>query len=375
MRSCSVGAMYCSSPSIDSGRRRAAELNSSSGIAVTTPGRREDQRVPETLGRERALPDRAEPHQVDERRRGEDEGLDSESGHRADAAADPVLDQPVEPEAQRERQRDPGQLPVPGGDDDDGRGPEPERHPLHRAQPLAQDDDRERDGDQRVDVVPEGGVDHAVGEDAEHEHEPVDGEQHGREREQRERPPVPQRRDERAPRPRHGEQEDAEQQRPHDAVGDDLDRPGRLQQREVQGEHAPQDVGADAGRQAGSVQRCGGRAGRWRGSRAPDEPRSRLTAAETSPSVRLQQVSPALQGLLQGLATSVQRALHRRPRRWAHLLPGPVLPVPPALPRSGTLPVRVARMQAGRRDDAATGSGSTTTSGLTSRRRTTCRPI
>ena len=37
MRSWSVGAMYWSSPSMDRGSRRAAELKSSSGMAVTTP--------------------------------------------------------------------------------------------------------------------------------------------------------------------------------------------------------------------------------------------------------------------------------------------------------------------------------------------------
>ena len=165
----------------------------------------------------------------------------------------------------------------------------------------------------------------------------------------------------RAPGPRRGEQDEAEQQRPDDAVRDDLDRTGRLQQREVQREHAPQDVGADARRETEPVQRARGPGGRRWGSRAPDEPRSRLTAGDTSPSVRLQQLSPALQACFRALWRRCSAPSAGDPGG-RHTSSRGRSAGPTRVAACRHHPVRVVRMQAGHRDDAVTASGPTTTS-------------
>ena len=118
-----------------------------------------------------------------------------------------------------------------------------DRHPLQRAQPLAQHDDAERDGDDGVEEVAQrrlgrasaqhrGDVDHPVHRD----------EQRGGGDAEPEARALPQLAGP-AEVAAHEQHEGAEQQGPQDPVRQDLPRAGGLQRREVEREDAPDGIG------------------------------------------------------------------------------------------------------------------------------------
>ncbi len=133
-----------------------------------------------------------------------------------------------------------GSPPTPGGEHHDRDQAEPDRDPLHRAQPLAQHHDGEHHRDDRVDVVAERGVDGVVGQHGVDEDQPVGRHEHpagGQPTERRRgsgRPPG---------RCGHGARSRRARGRRTAAtthpVRDDLDRAGGREQREVQRQEAP----------------------------------------------------------------------------------------------------------------------------------------
>jgi hypothetical protein len=120
----------------------------------------------------------------------------------------------------------------------------PDRRPLPGAQPLTQDEHTEEHADERVDEVAEGGLDRVAAVHGVDVGAPVDRDDRRGDREEREpawahvlHPP---------PVPAGGEDDADDDERPDDAVREDLDRTGRLQQRPVQREQTPQDIGPDS---------------------------------------------------------------------------------------------------------------------------------
>ena len=164
----------------------------------------------------------------------------------------------------------------------------------------------------------------------------------------------------RSPGPRGGEQDEAEQQGPDDAVRDDLDRTARLQQREVQrGARPTRRTRRRPSRLSSSrgARDCSGGGG---GVGHPTSLRSPVDGRVTPP-------------LVSGCSNFHQRCRARctGSRPWCSApsagdpggrhTPCSAGPHPQRTARRHH-PVRVARMQAGRRDDATAASGPTTTS-------------
>ncbi len=199
---------------------------------------------PVPLGRERRLPGGGEPQQEAERGHEEHGGLGGQGLQAAHVHL--LLDQAVRGEGERQHQRDPGRPAVSDRQDEDGRQARGDGDPLDGPQPFTQQQDAHGDGDQRIDEVAERRLDDLAvvhGPDVE---APVDRDRRRRDRYQGELAPVA---DQFAdPRPAaYGQERDGDDaQGPDHPVGQDLDRPGRFEQRPEQGDQAPHHVRADS---------------------------------------------------------------------------------------------------------------------------------
>ena len=186
------------------------------------------------------------------------QGLGCQTRERVHPSAQVLLDQPVEAEGQRQPERYPRQRALHhhqdrhGSRENDGRA-------LGPAQSLAQEDRREGHRHERVDEVPESRVRGAPRVDAVDVDEPVGAHQHARHSEPADQGRGRHHGAQLAPPSSRGHQEGAGHQCPHDAVADDLHRPGGRQQVEVQGEDSPQQVAAQYHDHAGSRAEAGGR--------------------------------------------------------------------------------------------------------------------
>ena len=128
--SCSTGVTNWIRPTVTSGRRRAAAAKSSSGTAVTTPAST-SRGVPGAVVEEGRLAARDEDAEHDDRDRGEHGGLGGQRVHGLQARADLLLGQAVEPERERQAERDPRQHPA--GDREVDRGERADRRPRPTA--------------------------------------------------------------------------------------------------------------------------------------------------------------------------------------------------------------------------------------------------
>jgi len=126
------------------------------------PGADQQQRLPRRVLGEVPAAGQLEPHQRHGRGRRQQQRLGGQPGHCTDVHADPVLDQAVDPERDRQGERDPRQPPVRGGQDGHRCRADPDRGPLPRAQPLAQHHHPEQHGDQRVGEVAQARLDHVA---------------------------------------------------------------------------------------------------------------------------------------------------------------------------------------------------------------------
>jgi hypothetical protein len=211
-------------------------------------GRHQQQHVPGTLRGEAGLAGAAEPGEVGERERGDQQRLERQALDRTDARG--LLRQSVGAEGEREDQRHPRRASVVPGQHHDRDEAEAQRRPLHRPQPLAEEHHAHQHGHQRVDEVAERRLDHARGVHAVDVGAPVGGDRGRGDHQEQRRTPVAEQVAQRAAPPEHDHQHGHHDRRPHDPVGQDLDRAARLQQREVERERAPQSVGRDPEDQA-----------------------------------------------------------------------------------------------------------------------------
>ena len=90
------------------------------------------------------------------------ERLEREAADGVDPAADPLLDEAVEPEREGEDERDPREPAVPTAMHDDGDGADADATHCSVPQPLAQHEHAEQHRDDRVDEVAEGRLDHVA---------------------------------------------------------------------------------------------------------------------------------------------------------------------------------------------------------------------
>ena len=116
--SCPVGVRYCSRPSVESGMRRAAVPNSTSGVAVTTPRLSSRRSRPTEPWRKAASP-RPSSTRSPTRATGEAGGLDRQRGGGRNRHL--LLDEPVAGERAGQHQRDPRHPAVADGEHGDRR--------------------------------------------------------------------------------------------------------------------------------------------------------------------------------------------------------------------------------------------------------------
>lgn len=204
--------------------------------------------MPQALGVEGRLVLGGQPQQIAERGQELDRGL---GGQRLQAAeVDLLLHQAVGGEGEGEDERDPRRAAVADGEHEHGREADPDRRPLHGPQPLLQQQHADRDGDQRVDEVAERGLDDLSVVDGPDVDAPVDGD-HGRgDGDEPEAARLPQQLAGPAPASYEEQRDGDESERPHHAVGEDLDRAGGLQQRPEKGDESPHSVGREAVQQS-----------------------------------------------------------------------------------------------------------------------------
>ncbi|EPJ34313.1 putative protein RarD [Streptomyces afghaniensis 772] len=211
-------------------------------------GRGEQRRVPRALGGEGGLAPRAQPHQEGEGGQELDHGLGGQRLHAAEVQL--LLHQPVRGEGEGEAEGDPRRPAVADGQHDDRRGAGPDRQPLHRPQPLLQQQHTHRDGDQRIDEVPERGLDDVPGVHGPDVQAPVEGDERRGDRDEAQPARLPQQLTGPGPAAQHEQGGAHEDQRPHHPVGQDLQRPGGLQQGPEQRNEAPHPVGREAVQQS-----------------------------------------------------------------------------------------------------------------------------
>lgn len=196
------------------------------------------------LGGEGGLALRAQPQQVAERGQELDRCL---GGQRLDAAqVDLLLHQAVGGEGEGEGEGDPRRLPVPDGQYEHGREADPDRRPLRGPQPLLQEQDAHRDGDQGVDEVAERGLDDVTGVHRPDVQAPVhgdDGRGHGDEAELAR---LPQQLADPGPAPDDHQRDGDEDQGPDHPVGEDLGCSGGFQQGPEERDQAPHPVRREA---------------------------------------------------------------------------------------------------------------------------------
>ena len=225
----------------------AAAPKHSSGTAVTRPADIRSSACPAPSGRTTTCPVR-EPDQVAEGQRRHEHGLESEALDRLGSGL--LLRESVGAERAGEDQRDPRRVPVVDGEDEAGQRADADGEPLQPAQPLAQDQHAHQHRHQRVDEVAQRRLHHAVVGDAVDVGAPVEGDHHRGDRQQPEDPPVAEQRGELTGPPQHEHQRGQGHQRPEDPVCQQLHRPGRLEQRPVEREATPQQVGRQAVQEA-----------------------------------------------------------------------------------------------------------------------------
>ncbi|GJE42561.1 hypothetical protein AEGHOMDF_1733 [Methylobacterium soli] len=182
------------------------------------------------------------PGPVGEREGGEQQGLGQEPDHRIDA--DDLPDQPVEGEAGRQRQGQPGQGPGHGDRHDHARRRDHHGGDLHRAQALAEHRGPEGDADEGVDVVAEARVEQVAAIHRGEVEQPVHPDEGGGGRE----PSVPGPQGKRAAQAGapQGYQGEGEQARPDDALGQDQAGAEMAEQPEMHRDHeAPAQIGTE----------------------------------------------------------------------------------------------------------------------------------
>ena len=204
----------------------------------------EQGRVPRALGGEAEIPLRAEPQQIAERGQELDRGLGGQRLHAAEV--DLLLDQAVGGEGEGEREGDPRRSAVPDGQDQHRGRADPDRRPLHAAQPLLQQQHAHGDGDEGVDEVPERGLDDMAGVHGPDVDAPVHGDHGGGHSDQRQPAGLPQQLTGPGPAPYEDQRDGHEDERPHHPVGQDLGGPGGLEQRPEQGHEPPHPVRGEA---------------------------------------------------------------------------------------------------------------------------------
>ncbi len=200
------------------------------------------------LRRERQFPLRRQPHQIPHGGQELDRGL---RGQRLDAAeVDLLLDQPVRGEGEGEGEGDPRRSAVPEGQHDHGREADTDGRPLHRPQPFLQQQYAHRDGDEGIDEVPERRLHHMACVHGPDVDAPVDGD-HGRaDGDERQPPRLPYQLTRPGPAPYEGQRHRHEDEGPGHPVGEDLDRPGGLQQGPEEGNQPPHPIRREAVQQS-----------------------------------------------------------------------------------------------------------------------------
>ncbi len=198
----------------------------------------------EPLGAEAGAALCAQPQQVAEGGQEEQDGLGGQRFHAAHVEL--LLDQPVRREGEGQHQRDPRRPPVPDREHEHREEADADGRPLGPAQPLAEEQHADGDGDQRVDEVAEAGLDDRAVVDGPDVQAPVDGDHRGGQGGQAQLAGPAQQLPYPAPAA-HGQQQGADDgQGPHHAVGEDLDGPGGLEERPEEGDQAPYPVCAES---------------------------------------------------------------------------------------------------------------------------------
>ena len=174
------------------------------------------------------------------RDRRQHDGLERDALHRADGRL--LLGESVGAEGEGQEERDPRRPAVVDGQHHDRDERDAHRHPLQPSQPLAEDQHAHQHRDQRVDEVAQRRLDDAVVVDAPDVAAPVDGDDDGGTGDEQQLAAVAQERLELGHPVPQDEDRHHRHQRPHHAVGEDLDGAARLEQRPVERERAPQDV-------------------------------------------------------------------------------------------------------------------------------------
>ena len=150
------------------------------------------QQKPPRRGEHCGLPRTLHPHQRQQGNRNEQQRLQRQRDHRRNRAANPAFKKPINAETKRQAQPDERHLPIHDAHDQHGHRREPHSHPLRHPQPLLQENHAQTHRHQRVNEIPQGGINRAPRGGGKHVNKPVHPNQQGRCKQHERGPPIPQ---------------------------------------------------------------------------------------------------------------------------------------------------------------------------------------
>ena len=177
--------------------------------------------------------------------------LDGEALDRPDVGL--LLCQPVGAEGEGQHQRDPRHPAVVERQHDDRAEGDGHGDPLQAAQVFTEDEDAHEHRHERIDEVAQGRLHDPTVVDAPDIATPVEGDHHGGEGEEQERPSVAHHRDDGGTSSPQRHDDHHRDHRPDHPVGQQLDGPGRLKMGPVEREDPPQRVGQGSEHQPTTV--------------------------------------------------------------------------------------------------------------------------
>ena len=182
--------------------------------------------------------------QSDNGRRGEPGGFYCEAAHGIHSPTDLLLDEAVNAEGEGESECNPRKLSVIDGENQDRCSADRKRDPLQGAQSLAQDENAEQHGYDRVREVAQRRFNDLVGLHRKNVDQPVDENEDAGEPKDERRAPIAHQTHQRTPPSGDRDENRAEDQRQHDPPRDYLERTSGPEGEEEQREKPPQPVRA-----------------------------------------------------------------------------------------------------------------------------------
>ena len=231
--------------------RRQRDATGSGGEQQQRDGRRdaaegEQNAVRDAVPAPRQILRRQHEQQQRGGQRREDDGLRCQPFEGAEVAADALLHEAVCGERQREGDGDPRRAAVVDREVDARDDTDRDGEPLQTPQLLTEHEDAEHHRHERVEEVPERGLGDVAARHGDDVDRPVRGDEQRRDGDGAEPGRVPEQPAQEAQIAGDRQQDETQQQRPQDAMAEDLPRARRFEGMEVQRKQTPRQVGEEA---------------------------------------------------------------------------------------------------------------------------------